>query len=181
MDFEKLDRARIAAALGAAVITGAAALYGVYQKSREATAASYETLAPEINELRSDVEQLRKENQTLREALAGSGTRVPPVEDAAAAESRAAGAAGRGAAGTAEGRTGSRRPRVASNRGPATPATADGGATTATAPPPAPPPPTDQPPPAQPDVVGDLKKRVPIDFEKAIRVWKDVQEIRKKP
>jgi hypothetical protein len=164
MDFQKLDRARIAAALAAAVITGGAALYGVYQKSREATAASYETLAPEVNELKANVEQLRQENQRLREALARGGTRVAPVEPAGS--------------GPTAGRAAPRRPRATTPAAPAPAGTADAGAVA-----PANPPPAEEPPaPAEDpeDVIGDLKNRVPIDFEKAIRVWKDVQEIRKK-
>jgi hypothetical protein len=169
MNFEKLDRARIAAALVAAILTGGAALYGVYSKSREATAASYETLAPEINELKSNVEELRAENGRLRDAL----TRATGVRVAA------------GEPPSTEGRAAPRRARRASAPGPAPGAAtpADAGAT-ATAPPPTEqpppvPPPGEQPPPAD-DPIEDIKKRVPIDFEKAVRVWKDVQDIRKR-
>jgi hypothetical protein len=179
MNFEKLDRARIAAALVAAILTGGAALYGVYQKSREATAASYETLAPEINDLKGDVEQLRQENHKLREALTRTtGVKVPASDPEATARARASDPA------TAEGRPAPRRPRRADPRAAGT--TADAGAV-ATAPPAAPPPPgtppAESPPPEPPasanDPIEGIKKRVPIDFDKAVQVWKDVQSIRK--
>jgi hypothetical protein len=167
MNFEKLDRARIAAALLAAIITGGAALYGVYLKSREATAAGYETLAPEINRIEGELESIREENRQLREALArATGTKVadpaPPTGP--------------------EGRTVARRRRAAGDRAapppPGTPPGSDAGSPAAASEPPGPS--AEQPaPPGAPDVIGDLKKRVPIDFEKAIRIWKDVQTIRK--
>jgi hypothetical protein len=177
MNFEKLDKARIAAALAAAIFTGGAALYGVYRNARQDTAASYETLAPEINDLKGDVEQLRSENRRLREALArGTGVRVPEPEPAAEGERTV----------PTEGRTPARRPRRAATAAK-TAGAPDAGAPTAQAPtPPAQPPPAEQPPPpAQPppaeedDPIAGLKKRVPIDFDKAVKVWKDVQEIRK--
>jgi TolA-binding protein len=179
MNFEKLDRARIAAALVAAILTGGAALYGVYQKSREATAASYETLAPEINDLKGDVEQLRQENHKLREALTRTtGVKVPASDPEATARARASDPA------TAEGRPAPRRPRRAETARAAG-TTADAGAV-ATAPPAAPPPPGTPPaesPPEPPagadDPIEGIKKRVPIDFDKAVQVWKDVQSIRK--
>ena len=174
MNFEKLDRARIAAALVAAVFTGGAALYGVYQKSREATAAGYETLAPEINTLKGDVETPRSENRRLREALARTGVRVPAEPAAGAVE---------GERPATEGRTPARRPRRATP--PASAAgRADAGAASAQAPAPGEqPPPPAEPPPAEgegpSDPIEGIKKRVPIDFDKAVRVWKDVQDIRK--
>jgi hypothetical protein len=187
MNFEKLDRARIAAALVAAVLTGGAALYGVYQKSREATAASYETLAPEVNDLKTGVEQLRQENRRLREALARTGVKVPapPSEATGDRASDPSAAEGRPALPTtAEGRPAPRRPRRAEGARAPT-ATADAGAVASaspTAPPPGTPPaetPPPEPPPASDDPIEGIKKRVPIDFDKAVQVWKDVQSIRK--
>ena len=124
---------------------------------------------------------MRAENKRLREALARTGVRVPAEPTTAAAPTEAE----RTATG---GRTPARRPRRTPATPPATAATRpDGGAASAQAPPPAtpPPPPGEQPPPpaeqppAEDDPIAGIKKRVPIDFDKAVRIWKDVQDLRK--
>src|SRR5215213_2863468 len=100
-NFQRLEHVRIALALVAAVITGGAALYGVYRNAREATAASYETLAPEINELKQAVARLEEQNEELRRAQAARAT--TPVAPAA---------------GPGIGRAAPRRPRAAGTASP---------------------------------------------------------------
>lgn len=166
-NFQRLEHARIALALVAAVITGGAALYGVYSNAREATAASYETLAPEINELKQAVARLEAENQTLHQALAAKDIKVTPAPARPAPASEA--------------RSAPRRPR-ASPSGPTAPKTEQ---PTQGVPDPVPPtapaePPAPAPAPSSPGgVLGDIQKRVPIDFEKAREVWKKVKDVKK--
>jgi hypothetical protein len=84
-----------AAVLGA--IAGAVtALYGVYEKVRsdakQYTAASYNTLAPQMNQIGEALKQLQQENQQLREIVAAhQGTpRIAERPPAAAAPRRPA-------------------------------------------------------------------------------------------
>jgi hypothetical protein len=170
-NFQRLEHVRIALALVAAVITGGAALYGVYHNAREATAASYETLAPEINQLKQAVTRLQAENQELRQSL---GSRQPGPALARATS---------GSARSAPRRTRA-EPAPRNAPAPATlpetpPGTPPPPATTPPAtPPPATPPPA---PPAEPQrpggVEGEIQRRVPIDFEKAREVWKQVKKL----
>ena len=152
MDFQRLDRIRIAAALVAAVLTGGAALFGVYAKARRETAASYETLAPQINALSEAVEQLRVDVARARQE-------PPPAPRAARSPGR------------------SQRPAR-----PTAPPSAPGPEAAPAEPAESPPPPESEEPEGQkdPGVVDDIRKRVPIDFEKALEVWKDIKEIRKR-
>ncbi len=165
-NFQRLEHVRIALALVAAVITGGAALYGVYHNAREATAASYETLAPEINHLKQAVTRLQAENQDLRQAM-GSRQPGPAVERATSGAARSA-------------------PRRA--RAEPAPRNAPAPATLPETPPGTPPPPETPPPatpspapPAEPQrpggVEGEIQRRVPIDFEKAREIWKQVRKL----
>jgi hypothetical protein len=164
-NFQRLDNLRIALALVAAVITGGAALYGVATNAREATVASYETLAPEINELKQVVTRLEAESREMKQALAA---RVP-ARPAASVEAR----------------TPPRRPRATSTPAPGSPTPS---APTTSPPIPETPPatPPEATPPAAPaptrgqgGVLEEVQKRVPIDFEKAREVWRDVKGVRK--
>ena len=177
-NFQRLEHVRIGLALLAAVITGGAALYGVHTNAREATVASYETLAPEINELKQAVTRLEAQNEELRQRLAGRS--ADPVIGRADVAAPVA----------TEGRSPPRRPRA-----PAPPTAGTKGRPEPTAQPsppqptePAPPPeaaPTPAPPPTPAPsgpgagVLKDIQKRVPIDFEKAKEVWKTVKGVRK--
>jgi transcriptional regulator with AAA-type ATPase domain len=68
----------------AGAITG---LWTVYDKvradARHYTAASYETLAPQLNQMAEALRQLEKENQETRQALAAHGSRVRAAPPAA--------------------------------------------------------------------------------------------------
>lgn len=145
MQGDRLEKVRVWTAIGAAVVSGGAALYGVYSKARgearQDTAATYETLAPAVNELRRQVADLQAENSELR---ARSGDRAqPPGGEARAPAPRPR-----------------RRPEPA-----APPAT-----TPAPAPAPAPaPPPAAEPAPAN---------RLPIDFDTAVGIWKEIEKRR---
>jgi hypothetical protein len=172
-NFQRLENVRIALALVAAVVTGGAALYGVYVNAREATAASYETLAPEINQLKQAVARLEEQNQELRQRLAARPADASPERPAP----------------PAEGRTPARRPRSAGKPAPSpstsppvptTPPEARPGepAPTPPEPAPAPPPPSGSGSPRD-KVLENIEKRVPIDFEKAREVWKNVKGMKK--
>src|SRR5687768_10731710 len=179
INFARLDNVRIAVALLAAVITGGAALYGVATNARDATTASYETLAPEINALKQEVSRLSAENEQLRQAI-GARAEAPPVKVPPAA-----------------GRAPVRRPRAAGAPSSASrpsdppspsPPEAARPESTPSAPPPAGPPPGSPPAPEQGKPPGgdqggvkdEIRKRVPIDFEKAVEIWKDVKNLPKK-
>lgn len=85
---DKLDSVRVVLALLAAVLSGGGALYGVYLKARSEsrieTAASYETLAPEINELKRAVEALEEEKRGAPQRVATrrpkAGQTAPPAD-----------------------------------------------------------------------------------------------------
>jgi hypothetical protein len=68
---EKLSK--YAAVIGA-VVGAITALWGVYEKvraeARRDTAASYNTLAPQVNQMGEALKQLQQENQQLREIVA---------------------------------------------------------------------------------------------------------------
>jgi regulator of replication initiation timing len=72
---QALERLRTTAAVVAAVagaVTGAWTMYrNLRTQARQETAASYETLAPQINQLTEAMRQLELDNQQLRQALAG--------------------------------------------------------------------------------------------------------------
>ncbi len=180
MDYQKLEHARIALALIGAVITGGAALYGVHAKARQATAATYDTLAPEVNELKAAVTALQAENAELRKALTGRGIAVADPEP------RASGAPAQGRSAPRHARPA--RPRPAEPKGEATPVA---GAPPVEAPPagqtppasaPTSPPPPAAPPPASPNepgVLDDVEKRVPKNLEDAVDLWKKMKDLRK--
>jgi hypothetical protein len=68
------DRIKSGAAVLGAVAGTLTAVYGVYEKvrteARTYTAASYNTLAPQINQMNDAVKQLQQENQQLRQIVA---------------------------------------------------------------------------------------------------------------
>ena len=164
-NFQRLEHVRIALALVAAVITGGAALYGVYHNAREATAASYETLAPE-----NQPPEAGRHPAADREPGAASGHGQPPA--------RAGGGAGNIRRSPLCSSPGARRARAQERPGaghPARNAARDAAAARD---------------PAARDAVtratrgapaprrrgGEIQRRVPIDFEKAREIWKQVKE-----
>lgn len=158
MDYQKLERVHIGVALVAAVMTGGGALYGVYAKARHEartdTAASYETLAPEVNELKRAIEQLQEEQ--LRRA----------AERSRQGEVRAP---------STQGRTPPRRARApAPPQAPPAPASEQPSAT----PPAEARPEEGHTPPG--GVFEEIEKKVPIDFENAREAWEKIKGIRKK-
>jgi hypothetical protein len=68
------DRIKSGAAVLGAVAGTLTAVYGVYEKvrteARTYTATSYNTLAPQINQMNDAVKQLQQENQQLRQIVA---------------------------------------------------------------------------------------------------------------
>jgi transcriptional regulator with AAA-type ATPase domain len=81
------ERLRTSAAVVAAVAGAITGLWTVYDKvradARHYTAASYETLAPQLNQMAEALRQLEKENQETRQALAAHGSRVRAAAPAA--------------------------------------------------------------------------------------------------
>jgi hypothetical protein len=72
---QALERLRTTAAVVAAVAGAVTGMWSMYRnlrtQARQETAASYETLAPQINQLTEAMRQLELDNQQLRQALAG--------------------------------------------------------------------------------------------------------------
>jgi hypothetical protein len=68
------DRIKSGATILGAVAGTLTAVYGVYEKvrteARSYTATSYNTLAPQINQMNDAVKQLQQENQQLRQIVA---------------------------------------------------------------------------------------------------------------
>jgi hypothetical protein len=152
MDFQRLEQFRIGLALFAAVLTGGAALYGVHTRARQATAASYETLAPEINQLKTAVQLLQAENANLWTALQDRH------------------ANGNAPQATTEGRSAPRRTRPRAESPPADPRPGE-----------RPRAPVEEEPalPRKPEVLEGIEDRVPVDFDKAIEIWRDIERMRK--
>jgi hypothetical protein len=69
-----LDRVKGSAAVLGAITAALTGLWGVYEKvraeARAHTASSYNTLAPQLNQVGEAVKQLQQENQQLRELVA---------------------------------------------------------------------------------------------------------------
>ena len=69
-----IDRLKSGAAILGALAGAVTGLYGVYEKVRseakEYTAASYNTLAPQMNQIGEALKHLQQENQQLREIVA---------------------------------------------------------------------------------------------------------------
>ncbi|HEY0711653.1 MAG TPA: hypothetical protein VGF45_03205 [Polyangia bacterium] len=101
----RIEKLKSGAAVLGAVASAVVGLYGVYEKvrsdARADTAASYNTLAPQVNQLGEALKQLQQENQQLREIVAHSQGKprmavVPPAattkrrENAAAKPAKAA-------------------------------------------------------------------------------------------
>jgi hypothetical protein len=70
----KIERVKSGAAILGAVAGAITGLWGVYEKVRteakDLTAASYNTLAPQMNQIGEALKELQQENQHLREILA---------------------------------------------------------------------------------------------------------------
>jgi hypothetical protein len=85
----RMEKLKNWAAILGAVASAIVGLYGVYEKvrsdARADTAASYNTLAPQVNQLGDALKQLQQENQQLREIVAhGQGKPRMAVVPAAA-------------------------------------------------------------------------------------------------
>jgi hypothetical protein len=69
-----IERLRTSAAVIAAVAGAITGLWTIYEKvradARQYTAASYDTLAPQVNQMAEAVRQLAEENLQMRQALA---------------------------------------------------------------------------------------------------------------
>jgi hypothetical protein len=171
-----LDRVKNYAAVIGAVVGAITALWGVYEKvrseARRDTAASYNTLAPQVNQMGEALKQLQQENQQLREIVATHQNR-PRIGAVPAAKK------------PTPGRPPSKAPAAAAAAAPA----ADAGAPAATAPVAAPAAtattpvaPDEAPPGEKGDPVGDLLstvgktraaietlRRVPEDFGRVVK------------
>ena len=70
----KIEKLKSGAAVLAAIAGAVTGLWGVYDKvsteAKELTAASYDTLAPQMNQIGEALKQLQQENQQLREIVA---------------------------------------------------------------------------------------------------------------
>ena len=68
------ERIRLGATVLGAIAGAVTGLWGVYEKARsearDDTAASYNTLAPQVNQMGEALKQLQQENQQLREIVA---------------------------------------------------------------------------------------------------------------
>lgn len=128
-----MERLKTGAGVIAAVAGAVTGMWTIYEKvksdTRKITAASYETLAPQLNEMSEALRQLHKENQELRQAMAG----VSP-ERAQAVVARAAAAGERP---PTSGRKPSAKPAAGGGGSP--PTASAGGAAAPGAPPGAPP------------------------------------------
>ncbi len=159
---DKMDTVRVVLAVMAAVLSGGGALYGVYVKARSEsridTAASYETLAPEINELKRAVQALESQNQTLRD-----NDRVREEREPEAPKPR---------------RTISGNPQVPPSAPPGVPQEAP---IPQEAPPPPPVVTAPAPAPESRDIVDDIKGQIPIDFGKAEELYRRVRKSREAP
>jgi len=69
-----IDRVKNGAAVRGAITAAVTGLWGVYEKARSEaksdTASSYNTLAPQVNQMGDALKQLQQENQQLRELVA---------------------------------------------------------------------------------------------------------------
>ncbi len=69
-----IEKLKSGAAVLAAIAGAVTGLWGVYDKvsteAKELTAASYDTLAPQMNQIGEALKQLQQENQQLREIVA---------------------------------------------------------------------------------------------------------------
>jgi hypothetical protein len=69
-----IEKLKSGAAVLAAIAGAVTGLWGVYDKvsteAKELTAASYDTLAPQMNQIGEALKQLQQENQALREIVA---------------------------------------------------------------------------------------------------------------
>lgn len=84
----RLEKVKNGAAILGAIASAVVGLYGVYEKvrsdARADTAASYNTLAPQVNQMGEALKQLQAENQQLREIVAEGQNKprmavVPPA------------------------------------------------------------------------------------------------------
>src|SRR4051794_23022295 len=79
-----LERLRSSAAVIAAVAGAITGLWTIYEKvradARHYTAASYETLAPQINQMTEVLRQLEQDNHQMKQVLAARAGRAVPKE-----------------------------------------------------------------------------------------------------
>jgi hypothetical protein len=79
-----LERLRSSAAVIAAVAGAITGLWTIYEKvradARHYTAASYETLAPQINQMTEVLRQLEQDNHQMKQVLAARAGRPVPKE-----------------------------------------------------------------------------------------------------
>src|SRR3954468_21960366 len=75
-----LEKLRMTAGIVAAIAGAITGLWTIYEKvksdARQYTADSYETLAPQLNQVTEALRQIQKENAQLRQALA---VHAPPA------------------------------------------------------------------------------------------------------
>src|SRR5688500_5398996 len=69
-----LERVKTGATILGAIAAATTGLWGAYEKvraeARQDTAASYNTLAPQVNQLGEALKQIQQENQQLRQIVA---------------------------------------------------------------------------------------------------------------
>lgn len=166
------ERIKSGATILGAVAGTLTAVYGVYEKvrteARAYTATSYNTLAPQINQMNDALKQLQQENQQLRQ-IVGQYQGKPRIGETPPAARRPAP---------------TRRPGAAAAKGPA-PTEPPGAAPTAPAggAPAAPPPATAeaQPPPATPAVEAPPDDPVTDLLQTVGRTRQAIESLRKVP
>jgi hypothetical protein len=196
-----VERLKTGAGVIAAVAGAVTGMWTIYEKvksdTRKITAASYETLAPQLNEMSEALRQLHKENQELRQAMAGvspekaqavvaraaaAGERPPTSGRKPSAKPAAGGGGGSPPTASAGGAAAPGAPPAAPPGQPAPPGTPPAPSPTPTTspadpggtPPPAAPPATAQAPPEKADPLSDLLGTV-------ARTREAVDKIRKVP
>jgi len=85
-----MDRVRTVAGVLAAIAGAVTGLWTVYDKvrtdARQYTAASYETLAPQVNQMAEALKTLEQQNSELRQALVAHAERPRPITHKPAAK-----------------------------------------------------------------------------------------------
>jgi hypothetical protein len=187
----KIERVKSGAAILAAVAGAITGLWGVYEKVRteakDLTAASYNTLAPQMNQIGEALRQLQQENQQLREIVAQQVGKPriaaePPAAARRPARRPASGAGQASNAGSPVATPPANQPaaQAPASGAPAAPATAPPAAPPPAEPPAAPPASAGAPPEPQDPVTGLLNtvgrtreaieglRKVPETFENVL-------------